>query len=298
MDLLPGDYLVEVVWDDGRFHEVYRRVPEKVEVVPAHGRQSFWFSREFGSIELIEVLAPPIDVTSEMVFINGGALHDGKNAMNSEGEINVPGFYIDGTEVTVKSYKQIKRGTLPYDRRYIQKPDNYPITIPYDDAVSLAELLGKRLPDESEFELAAMPHSQALARQNHQEKSPIILQDVNDESLDRLDTYPQVIGLLSNAIEWTNSQTDLSALHAKPNILEEESTDVKTIFQRHWNLRVARGVPRPTTQLDGFRNNVDPGLPDRVCIQRFTLDNRIGFRCVRSIRPRLTPEDFVKTALD
>ena len=63
----------------------------------------------------------------------------------------VPAFYLDLTEVT--AHKFFSKRPKPADWEY---PDSFPITgVSWDEAVAYAEAFGKRLMDETEYEIAA-----------------------------------------------------------------------------------------------------------------------------------------------
>src|SRR5262249_13537135 len=80
-------------------------------------------------------------------------------------------YYLDRTEVTIKKYRQLKAPVprLPMHRPItvgktgtrIRRPDseldpNWPIHgLPWLDAAHMAEMFGKRLPDEAEYVFAA-----------------------------------------------------------------------------------------------------------------------------------------------
>ncbi|MCA9016052.1 MAG: serine/threonine protein kinase, partial [Planctomycetaceae bacterium] len=71
--LEPGDYLVVAYFDDERFHEVYRHVPEPSEGIPMFLRHRF-FSRDKDNpnqIKLIEVEIPSDKNTNGMAWIKG-----------------------------------------------------------------------------------------------------------------------------------------------------------------------------------------------------------------------------------
>src|SRR5206468_3757283 len=120
----------------------------------------------------------------------------------------VPAFYLDPTEVTVRDYCRVTQG-FRYPEGAPMPPD-HPVTfVSWLDAVSYAEEVGKRLPDEAEYDLAAtaggrrrFPWGDTSPPAGGWEVGP-----VGTPAYDRLrlDGQPAVLGLFSNAAEWTGS---------------------------------------------------------------------------------------------
>ena len=103
-----------------------------------------------------------------MVWIPGGSFEMGDHF--NEGNTNelpihtveLDGFYMDMNEVTVSQFKQfVEQNDYQYDgdwsRVAIYSPgDEYPaVLVSWNDAVSYATWVGKRLPTEAEWEYAA-----------------------------------------------------------------------------------------------------------------------------------------------
>jgi hypothetical protein len=270
VDLLPGDYLVEVVWDDGRFHEVYRRVPEKVEVLSDRNRHRHWSRTPDGRIEFYAVDAPPPDVARNMVLIQGvdpsaaGSDLAANNAHGIEIRERVRSFLIDPTEATVADFKFVKGGAVPIDDRYMPKPDDFPITISYDTAVGLAEQLGKRLPDEMEYELAASYRDPTESTMPgmilNETPGDIPLKPVKHLTLDRLHTQPEVIGLFSNVAEWTMTRDDLATIKF-PAVQPYKNVLDMTLYHLH----VARGGIFAIENPAAPEPNRDSGTAKGVC---------------------------------
>ena len=92
LELPAGDYLVIAVLDDGRFHEVYRRVPKNEETLGGIYPHRRWSLEADGSIHLAHIAIPDMDVTRNMALI--AELSDGKE------------FYMDCHEFTVEDYRR------------------------------------------------------------------------------------------------------------------------------------------------------------------------------------------------
>lgn len=96
--------------------------------------------------------------TSGMVLVNGGSFNLGNKNENNAYTIILDSFYIDKYEVTVKQFKEFCDAT---GRQMPDEPewgwiDNHPmVNVTWFDAVDYAEWVGKRLPTETEWELAA-----------------------------------------------------------------------------------------------------------------------------------------------
>ena len=71
IDLLPGDYFVVAVMEDGRFHEVYRRVPAPDEKSDLDNIVQRFRMLEGGIVGLSNVIIPSLDVHREMTRIEG-----------------------------------------------------------------------------------------------------------------------------------------------------------------------------------------------------------------------------------
>ncbi|WP_197529629.1 bifunctional serine/threonine-protein kinase/formylglycine-generating enzyme family protein [Botrimarina mediterranea] len=139
--LTPGDYLVAARWNDGRFHEVFRRVPAKSVDAPGQFRHTRWLIRENNVIELPPIEAPPNQVVEGMLRV----------PTESDGPVD-DFILVDPYPTTFAQALALRQGRPFGDPRSHGAP-NSPATVSYDQAVELAERAGKRLPTEREWEL-------------------------------------------------------------------------------------------------------------------------------------------------
>jgi hypothetical protein len=71
VELLPGDYLIVAVLDDGRFHEVLRRVPSHRFALSDFHDHKRWTLLPNERVELASIRIPPAGVDAEMARFNG-----------------------------------------------------------------------------------------------------------------------------------------------------------------------------------------------------------------------------------
>jgi predicted Ser/Thr protein kinase len=158
VDLRPGVYLVVAALSDGRFHEVYRTVPEPGQKQGGIAPHVFWDELDGGKVRLPLITIPANHATARMALIPAGQFtvaHVNRPELSLRPHRRqVESYYLDTTEVTVAVYREMM-GSLP--PRYPQVPRaTFPVTwVSFDQAVACAELLGKRLPTEFEYEYAA-----------------------------------------------------------------------------------------------------------------------------------------------
>lgn len=125
-----------------------------------------------GDQQTVEALMLPLEIdynNSKMVLIPEGEFVMGSdNAADSATEkpahkVKLPAYYIDKYEVTNEQYKRFcdaeRGGKYPVGRGDADYVVNFPklpvIGVTYDDAIEFARFVGKRLPNEAEWEKAA-----------------------------------------------------------------------------------------------------------------------------------------------
>jgi serine/threonine-protein kinase len=157
IELLPGDYLVVAVMADGRFHEVFRRVPKDGEHASSSDSidLSSW-PQDDGSILLRRVLIPDTNVTAGMTRISGTEnFLFGRAGQDSNlpPMLSIRPFYVDRYECTLREYLADKRGFAGM----LQKPLSHSVaaSVSFYDAMNSAATRGKRLPTEAEYEFLA-----------------------------------------------------------------------------------------------------------------------------------------------
>ena len=223
--LARGHYLIVVEWPDGRFHEVFRHVPDSKSKPTIYPSEDWKVSG--GVVVLPTIEPPPVDVR------DGMARFDGYKALAlpvltpdlPARRVDVGPFWLDAHEWTVAEFLELRRRrgshpTLPPHLR-IQQPgglepaSDEPIrNIQYLEALLYLELAGKRPPTLAEFHGAATrggtrPHPWGSELPPPSDP-PWPIGPIGVVPIDRTDTDPPVLGLVSNVGEWTS--TPVSAL--------------------------------------------------------------------------------------
>ncbi|MBS0262783.1 MAG: protein kinase [Planctomycetes bacterium] len=305
LSLAPGDYLV-VAWvgdpaTTEEFHEVFRHIPDSAE--PRENLDYEHLTRKSGpagEVILADVsLFRTADVADNMTAIPATedfVMGTVKMSETPPHHRRVPAFLLDTTEATIGDAIRLPYWFLP-DRMPNPRPaDEIPLThVRYDYAVAFAERVGKRLLDEAEYEVAA---TRSGAQESSREGS---LDDIDQWLVgpvrvtapdDRISYDRDVWGLYSNALEWTSSWGINYPGFAKlPTPITPR------------DLRVVRGgsihaVTDPSFPDEGPRPSSDPeslwrrGPRARESLVAAAPFPGVGFRCARSRRPRLRPEDF------
>ncbi len=290
-ELLPNDYLVVATLPDGRFHEVYRRVPTKPTATAERYLHRYWrFDRESNTLSLARISIPDHTVSEGMTSFEGSpsfaAGVPGSDVL-PEHRRKIRSFHLDTHEVTVGDYLKAHRGVLPlsYSRKAPTPPNDFPLTgCFFDEAVQHAEEVGKRLPTEFEYEFAATQGGQTRYPWGN-DPPPAdawALRSVTDREFDQTPTTPPVFGLFSNALEFVHSRF----VPYPPN-----AEKVNSGFEQPevgWPLAIRGG----DTTMDPGSTAPAVGSRHRAFIPYQKLSPAIGIRCVRSKSPRLVAEDF------
>jgi len=278
VDLSPGIYLVVAVLPDGPFHEVYRYVPMHVgEMQGAYQHDQFEVLD--GVVVLSSITIPHVAPTEGMCLVPGSeefVMGSAQDPSIPAHRRRVPSFYLDVREVTAGEFVRVIDFTAP--SRHPIPPAPFPITgVTWELAVKYAENAGKRLPDETEHEYAAMafaPAWQAAA-------DDWARRAAGQPARDRIDVpgQPPLFGLRSNVAEWTASWMTLYPKQA-PLAFDPMK-------------RVVRGGPTSAVSGSPDAGAAAWGPRDRLFLSRPATGPGLGFRCARSPRPRLHAEDFV-----
>lgn len=282
----PGDYLVVAYMDDGRFHEVVRHVPKDEKEVPGPATHRHW-RKEGENIVLPGIEIPPLHVAAGMAYVPGGEIMDFEAVAvgGLPSRKRVPAFYVDTTEVSFRQLSEISSWAFSdgcFDGEF--GPDDAVACLNFDQALGAAEAQGKRLPTAAEYELL----NSLLAKKRRTESEGAeprkwVFGPVGVDCGDRLDVDPRypIFGLSSNVAEWTLSRMKL------PAIAHEDSESIipvgRIVFGGN-DAVLERKADIP------FDPTVSPG---RIVVHDSNRKPGLGFRCVRSARPRLRPEDFV-----
>ncbi len=283
--LEPGDYFVVAVHGDQRFHEVDRRVPFMEEGPLGLYEHQRWVLRPSDGVVVLDpIVIPLITVGDDMAHFDGSdSFAMGALALNDTPvhRRKIPPFRLDCREVTFADFDRFPRGPRPM----IANPDpDAPLArIGFDQCRAWAERVGKRLPSEAEYEVAASPtgafpwgKSEEFLPSGGWFKAP-----TDPAAFDKTQTDPPVLGLFSGVAEWTGTwyQVYPDPLGRKTENLVESRDH-----------RVVRGAPRQWLDNEPVARAITPR--DRAVRIRHTFDARIGFRCARSERPHLTAADF------
>ncbi len=275
--LPPGEYLVVVDVPNFGFHEVYRYVPEdptvKVRSIYAHHR---WEADTKGHIVLppISIRATP-DIVNGMIPVPAGTfvMGDGK-ADRPEHSRDVAAFFVDPREVTVDEFQQLMLLGTDYSFPLAA----HPVAVHWNKAVAYAELVGKRLLKEDEFEYLARDVGQSRYPNGNQ---PIVQPGelwsypvAGQPEADRLTSLP-IYGMHSNVAEWTDS-----LLNPYPG-MPDPGPELEIAMNKHRS-RVVRGGPVSAGANDRSLNRWDESSSFRFAWDESLIDSEIGFRCARS----------------
>lgn len=268
MDLLPGPYLVTVVYPNApsRIHEVNRTVPPVGATIPWGGRNSQRF-RTTGpySLEWPVIKIPPPDVNERMVYIEGidaFPVGDPANGLT----VSIAPFYVSQSEFTYGDFVKLRpgeRGNVPGVNAADQLPDQImPVT--WEAAEHWAEESGGRLLTEVEF--AYLAHMAAQSESTFSDLGAEELFDIAGGSIrDAIPTSKPVYGILSGFSEWVGSMPNQSSFWPK------------TEFDAARDYRVIRGGTAHTKKGEFHRN------PDeRTMAKYFEFYPTVGFRVARS----------------
>lgn len=276
----PGEYWLEVAVPGYGFHEVYRVVPAPGDK-PGRYRHDHWIRRAARTIELQPVEIPPNAVTQGMARFSGSpSFHMGTAELGWMAwphQRKVDAFYLDTREISLTAFNEV------LGRKRLHALDNGNLAarnVSWHDAVECAELLGKRLPWEAEYEFAATRSGTRRYPWGNAPRDPTDwpMGPVGTPAYDRLNTNPPVFGLFSNVAEWTMSG---------PGPYPGTDARYKDFFPIDYpRYRVVRGGH--PTQIEQRPHSDPPANTPRLRLSYLRVDTHpgLGFRCARSVRPR------------
>ncbi len=272
----PGNYLVVAYKNDQLFHEVYRYLPPKHVKRSGSYPHLAWKDVD-GKIAWPTIrLFSTAEVIGNMTRVEGGSFVMRAMDPDCECDVVIPSFYVDSNEVT---FGQLESARLKMPNKFQGEtpPADMPVhNVTWDEAIVYAERLGKRLPREEAFQYVVTQAGTRLTPEGWQtdlENVPLpetskTLDQIEWEALDK-----PVRGMRSNVLEWTVNWFTGSDIGAKQRIVRGGFTFSAT-------------ETNPVTD----RN----GLPPRLFRPLYKPSQRLGFRCVRSLRPSLHKEDLVQ----
>jgi eukaryotic-like serine/threonine-protein kinase len=299
-ELTPGDYLVVAVLDDGRFHEVYRHVPKPEENVSFHHKHRHWVLAEDGRIELPGIRIPDRTVLENMALIERRETEKDANETDAKiaDEQRLASIFIDFCEVSVADFKQT-RHSPPNDKAWTEVSDSHALAIRYDDAVALAEDLGKRLPTIEEYEFVAKRQGRSRWPWGASDPPEDPVEEfgpVGQPTYDALLEDPRVIGLVSNVAEWTTS----AGFHLNPEQIRKRvaaplASDLDDTLDLGQGFHAIRIVAGGDEFVISGKSNASANHRDPMVLPAMFKESMrpgLGFRCVRSASPRDVPEAF------
>jgi formylglycine-generating enzyme required for sulfatase activity len=193
----------------------------------------------------------------------------------------VASFLIDPREMTIGEYQS--NFTLPPALAAKQEPADHAMHgLTWSMAMAYAEKMGKRLPEENEYEAAATDYGRTKYPWGEEDRiTEWGLGKTGLPAFDRTRTTPPVEGLYSNVAEWTVSWA--APYPRERNLGLNPQAGLK---------RIARGAP--TAVIDGkpvgATTEYEPR--ERPAFEQARSLPGLGFRCARSAQPRLQSEDF------
>lgn len=290
--LKAGEYLVVAALEDGRFHEVFRKVPGPGDV-PQPGLlfHKTWTRTPSGTVRLPPIQIPAANIADSMVRITGTE-NFAAGLPIAPVHFAVPDFDIEPFELTPADYRRLTDLPLPPSAKDL--PPDFALPTSWDSAVRIAELLGKRLPDEIEFQYVTTSggsHTYPWGdRLPADPAGALKAAPVGTPDWDRLPTQPPIYGMCSNLPEWTSTRAPgLLFPDLRPMVIPAGRLDDP--LQMGGDLsrkRIAGGavhlVPTAPTQTFPFPR-LSTGWP---------VTDLKAIRLVRSSRARLTPADFLR----
>ena len=281
LSLVPGDYFV-VARDGDKFHEVYRHVPADASIATGGSPHNSWVADASSD----RIAWPPFELFDSkaadgMIEVPGGEFHIAKSGTLGipESDQTVSGFFMDPVEVSAASYTKTFKSRPRFMEQMLpaRNRDNEMAVFgaSWNRAIAFAEFNGKRLPNELEFAYArtnggktVYPWGDNAAKIQAWNFTGPAKYDVNELGIK---------GLYSNVAEWTCTE-----------LLRFTSGEVSTFVQQEalrkkiyagGDATVANRNPKPETWSQAtkmrFARSAAAELPG------------LGFRCVRSVKPRL-----------
>jgi formylglycine-generating enzyme required for sulfatase activity len=283
-----GEYLVVAEVKGHGFHEVHREAPAPDSLTgrpdaPHLSRVSL----PDGTIEWVTIMIPPLEIAKGMVYFPGGEFTMGSETVPlvPVHQRTIPAFYLDPTEVTVGEFKKI-RGVLPERLRDNPPPDTHAISyVTFDRAMEYAEKVGKRLPDEAEYEFAATEGGTRDYPRDIQ-AVPVLswsFGPVGPAGQGGALNRSEVSGLFGNVAEWTTSWNYPYPNSSPFAFAHRQSREMRDRFGED---RVVRGGPYSVVMGRPDPKELARGPRWRHGIRRGDALPGLGFRCARSARPR------------
>jgi serine/threonine-protein kinase len=195
---------------------------------------------------------------------------------NEQQTVSLPSFYIDETEVSNAQYKQFCDETHhkpPASPSFTTHP-NFPVTnVSFDEAEAFAQWLGKRLPNEKEWEKAARGTDGRIYPWGNDEwtDAPPEMQTV--ESYPKRVSPYSAYNMAGNVAEWTTARFPYGDTELK----DLEKLLGKSIFSKEWKaFKGGYFSPNPAAKIH-WKSYMRRGFPQDLG------SPVIGFRCVKDV---------------
>lgn len=302
LTLDPGQYLVVAALDDGRFHEVYRTVPQYDHETPGDAYAHLRWKNEGppdGDGKNFRIRWLPIklfdgEVSQDMAYFEGSSSF-GMGSFEDQSLMHhtrfVAPFYLDTHEVTWNEFLAGNKGNWPHGLDTAgQRPpqtDEPMAGMWFNDCVSWLEKQGKRLPLESEYELAATAggHQKYPWGDDASLAIPWQFGEAGQPEFDVSESGSRpVFGLYSNVAEWTYSW----------GVPYPSLQRIPLWKKGDW---VIRGGPREVITGEQMGAAADSAR-GRVIGKVKTNYPGVGFRGARSAQPRLEASDLERVVLN
>ena len=283
VELSPGDWLIIATKKNVGFHEVFRRVPHDPRSLPGYYKHNRWrWNEDERLVELPAINLFPFEHKSDsLVRFEGSRNFTMGSTLVEDAPIRgfeLPSYLLSPKEVTNEEFRNSFIVTPPHLR---QLPGEHAVTnVDFDQALHYAEMIGLRLPDEAEYEYAATLSSGKFPWGDGCDNMPFWQVDcpVGTPDFDFVRST-RVFGLCSNALEWTTSRVP--------------QPGVGPGFQC-----IVRGGPKVVLDGNFDIRHLRWGPQTRLEVSQFEQNSVLGFRCARSIGPRLERWNFIHEDTD
>ena len=289
LNLEPGDYLVVAQVPTHGFHEVFRHVPADDEGNLDSYNHRWSEPESDGTLKLPDItVAPEAETKQGMVplppedrFTVGSPTLSNAPAH----ERSVQAYLLDPREVTVAEYGAHFQ-LHPSQVDGPELADNAARWITWDFAAAYAEKVGKRLPDEVEYEAAATNYGKTIFPWGNNAEL-VVDWDLAKAGTPAYDqaaaTTSPLLGLYSNVGEWTSTWAAPYPGHR----------DLGIVNPRAKEERIVRGAPYSIISGGDYVQGNPDEPRNRLALSRLPPGKPgVGFRCARSLKPRLQAADF------
>lgn len=313
IDLTPGWYIIEASIPEYGIQEVWRYVPEsRYDLKQFNDFDNCnWVMTEDRNVTLRDIVIKKnvLDGESgfvageEMCLVTGGQFLAGSEGLfNMDGnprrrhrQMEIPDFYLGKYEVTVKNFCEVwaKFHVLVEKNFEGEVPEDSPMTnITFLHALDYCEKRGLRLPSFDEYVFAATNGGTTLFPWGD-EQPPIDAwqpRQVGQPEFDATKTKPEIHNLYSSVLEWTQ---EVQLIILSPT---RDAPATTSFFKENLNSRLVVGGPGQCVSgelpLEGKEQNTRAFLD--IHPVDFNLPG-VGFRCAKSVRPRLKTKVFAQT---